>query len=105
MYSMVLTRPKKAMATLCATALACVAIAAPAGAQQQQDGLINVMIGDVTVVVEDVNVGVAVQAALAVCPTVQVGNVAVLAADVVSGRQEATTVCETAAGPLRFVQN
>ena len=54
-------RPRKAkqfVASLCASAILAVAVVSPAAAQNQdQDGLVNVAIGNI--VVEDVNVGVA----------------------------------------------
>jgi len=71
---------------------------APAMAQEQ-DGLVNVMIGDITI--EDVNIGVAAQVAANVCG-VKVGPVAVLARQVDrSGKTR--TVCET--GDVRLTQN
>jgi hypothetical protein len=77
--------------------------ASPAAAQVQlQDGLVNVAVGDVTIL-EDVNVGVAAQVAANICG-VQVKNVAVLATQV--DRSGATrTVCETDQGPVRITQN
>jgi hypothetical protein len=95
-----LSRVKKTAATLCVTAIATVAVAAPAGAQQNQDGLVNVAIGDITI--EDVNVGVAAAIAANVC-NVKVGPVAVLATQVdASGGQRA--VCD-AAGGVTLEQN
>jgi hypothetical protein len=77
--------------------------AAGAGAQfQNQDGLVNVAVGDVTIL-EDVNVGVAAQVAANVCG-VDVGPVAVLGNAVdLSGATE--TVCTTAQGPINLTQN
>jgi hypothetical protein len=79
---------KYAAATLLSGMLT-VGVAGPAMAQQ--DGLVNVEIGDVTIL-EDVRVGVAAGIAANVCG-VRVGPVAVLATQVdVSGGQR--TVCE-----------
>jgi len=77
--------------------------ASPALAQPQiQDGLINVAVGDVTIL-EDVNVGVAAQVAANVCG-VKVGPVAVLGAAV--DRSGGTrTVCTTEQGPVTLEQN
>ena len=75
---------------------AAVLLAATPAAAQQQDGLINVAIGDITI--EDVNVGVAAQIAANVCG-VAVGPVALLAEQVVR-TGETRTVCETAQGPV-----
>jgi hypothetical protein len=67
--------------------------AANAADAQQQRGLVNVKVGDVTVL-ENVAVGVAAQAIAQVCPTLQVGQVAVLATQVVRTGQVAETGCE-----------
>lgn len=79
------------------------AIGVPAAAQiAVQDGLINVAVGDVTIL-EDVNVGVAAQVAANVCG-VKVGPVAVLGQAV--DRSGATrTVCTTDQGPVTLQQN
>jgi hypothetical protein len=101
MGSKMLSRVKKTAATLSVTAMASVAVAAPAGAQQNQDGLVNVAIGDITI--EDVNVGVAALVAANVCG-VQVGPVVVLATRVdATGVQR--TVCETDTGDVVLTQN
>lgn len=72
-----------------------------AAAQQNQDGLVNVAIGDITV--EDVNVGVAAVVAATVCD-VQVGPIAVLARQVdATGTQR--TVCTTDGQQVRLIQN
>jgi hypothetical protein len=97
-----LVRLKRAAATVCVTAMATVAVAAPpSAAQQQQDGLINVAIGDITI--EDVNVGVAALVAANVCG-VQVGPVVLLAQRVDATSQQ-RTVCETEAGDVVLTQN
>ncbi len=81
---------------------AVLAAATPAAAQPNQDGLINVAVGDVTIL-EDVNIGVAAQVAAEVCG-VQVGPVAVLGRAV--DRDGATrTVCESDQGPVTISQN
>ena len=95
------TRCKQVTATFCATALASVAIAAPASAQQRQDGVINVAIGDITI--EDVNIGVAALVAAQVCG-VQVGPVVVLAQRVDATSQQ-RTVCELQTGDVVLTQN
>jgi hypothetical protein len=97
-----LVRLKKTLATVCVTAMAAVAVAAPASAaQQQQDGLINIAIGDITI--QDVNVAVAAVIAANVCG-VQVGPVVLLAQQVdATGVQR--TVCESDAGDVVLTQN
>ena len=92
-----ISRAKKLIVSLCAAGML-VGATAPAMAQEQ-DGLVNVMIGDITI--EDVNIGVAAQVAANVCG-VKVGPVAVLARQVDrSGKTR--TVCET--GDVRLTQN
>ena len=69
---------KKSIVTLFAGAAMVTAVAAPASAANQaQDGLVNVAVGDITAL-NDVNVGVAAQVAAQVCG-LKVGPVAVLA--------------------------
>ena len=97
-------RTKRLLATLFASALLIGVAASPASAAPQnvQDGLINVAVGDVTIL-EDVNVGVAAQVAANVCG-VKVGPVAVLGAAV--DRSGGTrTVCTTEQGPVTLEQN
>jgi hypothetical protein len=67
------------------------AMSVPAGAQVEQDGLVNVNIGDITI--QDVNVGVAAIIVAAVCD-VQVGPIAVLASDIDQSGGESDTICE-----------
>lgn len=69
---------------------------------QLQDGLVNLAIGDVTIL-EDVNVGVAANVAAAICG-LEVGPVNVLAESVdADGGTE--TVCDVTGGPIELVQN
>jgi len=63
-----------------------------------QDGLVNVSVGDVSVL-NDANIGVVAQ----ICG-VKVGPVAVLGA-AVDRSGDTTTVCDSAMGPVRIVQN
>jgi len=95
-----ISRAKKLFVSLCAAGML-VGAAAPAMAQEQ-DGLVNVMIGDVTI--EDaVDIGVAAQVAANVCG-VKVGPVAVLARQV-DRSGETSTVCETDQGDVTLTQN
>jgi hypothetical protein len=80
---------------------AIVAAATPAAAQQQ-DGLVNVNVGDVTIL-EDVNIGVAAQVAAQICG-VKVGPVAVLGT-AVDRSGDTETVCESDQGPVTLEQN
>jgi hypothetical protein len=97
---MVSTWARKAVVPVFAGA-AVLAAATPAAAQpNQQDGLVNVNIGDVTVLE---NVGVAAQIAAEVCG-VQVGPVAVLGRAVDRDGQT-RTVCQSDQGPVTISQN
>ena len=83
---------KKTCAALFATALLGVGFAGPASAanNSRQNGLVNVSVGDISVL-DNANVGVAANVAAAVCG-VNVGPVAVLAANTATtGTQH--TVC------------
>ena len=77
-------RTKLFLASMFASALLFAGVAAPASAQQQQDGLVNIIIGPVTV--EDVNVGVAANIAAAICAQ----DVNILAVD----QGEGDVVCD-----------
>ena len=67
---------KKSIATIFAGTVLAVGVASPASAQVEQDGLINVNVGDV-VLQDTVDIGVAAQVAANICG-VKVGPVAVL---------------------------
>lgn len=96
-------RVKKIFAGACATAVMTAGVAGPAAAAtQNQDGLVNVAVGDVTV--QDVNVGVAAGIAANACNLVDVNQVAVLASQVDQTGNPAT-VCTTGAQTVRLLQN
>ncbi len=94
---------KTTIAAVFTGALLTVGLAPPAGAATQiQDGLVNVAVGDVSIL-NDANIGVAAQVAAQICG-VKVGPVAVLGAAV--DRSGATrTVCTTDQGPVTITQN
>ncbi len=94
---------RKTIVTVFAGTALAVAGATPASAQPNQDGLVNVVVGDITIA-EDVNIGVAALIAANVCDAVDVGSVAVLgrAVDRSGGDR---TVCEADTGDVRLVQN
>jgi len=98
---MVSTWARKAVVPVFAGA-AIVAAASPAAAQPVQDGLINVAVGDVTIL-EDVNIGVAAQVAAQICG-VKVGPVAVLGTAVDRGEGD-RVVCQSDQGPVTLRQN
>lgn len=100
---MVSTWARKAVVPVFAGA-AIVAAATPAAAQpqQQQDGLINVAVGDVTIL-QDVNIGVAAQVAAELCG-LKVGPVAVLGT-AVDRSGDTRTVCTADQGPVTLRQN
>jgi hypothetical protein len=64
MRSMTLTRPKRMMASVFATALAAVAIAAPTATAQPQIGLVNI---DLEVSENNIAIPVSVNAAANIC--------------------------------------
>lgn len=90
------------VASLAMAAGGAVLTTSPAEAQVQQDGLVNVSIGDVNVL-NDANIGVAANVAANICG-VKVGPVAVLGRAVDSS---GTTdlVCTTDNGPVTISQN
>ena len=94
---------KKSIATLFAGTVLAVGVVSPANAQPvEQDGLVNVNVGDNTLR-DAVDIGVAAQVAAQICG-VKVGPVAVLAKAV--DRSGATrTVCTSDQGPIRIEQN
>lgn len=98
-----MSRLKRITAALAATIVVVLATALPAFAQNnsQQNGLVNVSTGDVSVL-DNARIGVAAQVAATICG-VNVGPVAVLAANVdATGVQR--TVCNTANGPVTISQ-
>jgi hypothetical protein len=93
---------KRTVASLAVGTAVVLGVATPASAQPIQDGLVNVNVGDVTIL-EDVRVGLAAQVAAQICG-VRVGPVAVLATLV--DRTGATrTVCTIDQGPVTIDQN
>lgn len=76
--------------------------AAPGGDIQKQDGLVNVMVGDV-ILKDTVDVNVAAQVAAQICG-VTVQNVAVLANEV-DQTGVPVTVCRSDQGDVRITQN
>lgn len=94
---------KKSLVTTFAGAAIVTGVAAPASAapSQFQDGLVNVAVGDVTIL-QDVNVGVAAQVAAQICG-LKVGPVAVLG-NAVDRSGDTATVCTTDQGPVTLQQ-
>lgn len=93
---------KMTVVSLFAGAALTLGVTGPATAQVAQDGLVNVNVGDVTIL-EDVNIGVAAQVAAQICG-LKVGPVAVLGSAV--DRSGATrTVCTINQEPITLEQN
>ncbi len=93
---------RKTIVTLFAGAALVAGGAAPAAAaNQNQNGLVNVAIGDITI--SDVNIGVAAQIAAQVCGF-KVGPVAVLGT-AVDRSGDTRTVCTSDQGPVTLSQN
>jgi hypothetical protein len=79
-----------------------VGFAGPAAAQRQnQNGLVNLAIGNV--VIQDINIGIAAQIIANVCDTTVQVAVAVVAA--VAQGDPATTVCTVAGTPIVVSQS
>jgi hypothetical protein len=93
---------RKMMASLYASALLFVGLAGTASAQVEQDGLVNVNIGDVTLTD---TVDAAVLIAANVCPNVNVGAVAILADRVDAGNVRQVTLCRTDDGRVTITNN
>jgi hypothetical protein len=99
---------KTSLVTVCASAAMVGGFASTASAQPvNQDGLVNVNVGDINI--EDaVDVNAAVAAAITACDVVDAGPIAAgilgraIAVDR-SGRD--FTVCQTPAGPVEIVNN
>jgi hypothetical protein len=68
-----------------------------------QDGLVNVNVGDVTIL-EDVRVAVAAQVTALICG-VQVGPVVILGRAVDRGDEPLVEVCEVDQAPITITQN
>ena len=78
------------------------ALGAQAQAQVTQDGLVNVNVGDVTIL-EDVRVGVVANIVAQICG-VNVGPVAVLGR-AVDRSGDTNTVCRADGAPIKITQN
>jgi hypothetical protein len=94
---------RKSLVTLFAGAALVTGVATPSSAQPvEQDGLVNVNIGDNTLR-DAVDIGVAAQVAAEICG-VKVGPVAVLA-KAVDRSGETRTVCQSDQGPITISNN
>lgn len=93
---------RKLMASLASSALLFAGFAGAAAAQVEQDGLVNVNIGDVTLTD---TVDAAVLIAANVCPNVNVGAVAILADRVDAGNVRQVTLCRTEDGRVTITNN
>jgi len=80
----------------------------PAEAQTKQDGLVNVNVGDVTIL-EDVNIAAAVAVVAQICgiDLDVLANIQLLtaAATLVDNTSRNTTVCRAEEGKVKFTQN
>lgn len=95
---------KKSVTALFVGAVLTAGAAAPATAANNanQDGLVNVAVGDVNVL-NDARIGIAAQVAATICG-VKVGPVAVLGT-AVDASGATRTVCTTDQGPVTISQN
>jgi hypothetical protein len=94
---------RKSIVTVFAGAALVAGAASPASAQPIQDGLVNVAVGDVTIL-EDVNVGVAAVVAANICG-VKVGPVAVLGRAVDRSGTTQTVCTNDQRGAVDLIQN
>jgi hypothetical protein len=96
---------KKATVTLFAGAMLAGGIAAPAAAASKQDGLVNVNVGDVTIL-QDVNIAAAIDAVVQLCGLdVDAALLLLSAAETVDQTSRNTTVCKTEDGKVKITQN
>jgi hypothetical protein len=97
-----MTRIRMAAASLFASAALLTAVPAASAQVQVQDGLVNVAVGDVSIL-NNANIGVAAQVAANLCG-LKVGPVAVLGR-AVDRSGTTSTVCTTDQGPVTITQN
>ena len=97
-----MSRLRTLAASLLAGAALLTAVPAASAQTTRQDGLVNVNVGDVTIL-EDVNIALAAQVAANICG-VNVGPVAVLG-EAVDRSGRTRTVCEAPQGPVTIEQN
>jgi hypothetical protein len=93
---------RKAIVTLFAGTALAAGIATPASAQPQ-DGLVNVVVGDITIA-EDVNVAAVVDVVAQVCAVVPV-NITALATQVDNSSRTALVCLQEDGDKVRIVQN
>lgn len=97
---------KKATAAAAGSLFLLGAVAGPSQAANNNtlnDGLVNVTVGDVTVK-DAVDVNVAASVAATLCDVADIGSIAVLG-EAVDATGTERTVCDTATGPVRIVNN
>ena len=97
-----MSRIRTIAASLLASAALLTAVPAASAQTTRQDGLVNVNVGDVTIL-RNVDIGVAAQVAANICG-VEVGPVAVLG-EAVDRSGRTRTVCEAPQGPVTITQN
>jgi hypothetical protein len=95
---------KKSIATLFAGTVLAVGVASPASAQTtKQDGLVNVVVGDITIA-ENVDVAAVVDVVAQVCAVVPV-NITALATQVDNTSRTALVCRQEDGDKVRIVQN
>jgi hypothetical protein len=95
---------QKSIATLFAGTVLAVGVASPASAQTtKQDGLVNVVVGDITIA-EDVNVAAVVDVVAEVCAVVPV-NITALATQVDNTSRTALVCRQEDGDKVRIVQD
>jgi uncharacterized protein with ACT and thioredoxin-like domain len=105
---LLMTLTKKITGALLGGAMTMAVAVGPAEAQTRQDGLVNVSVGDVTIL-QDVNIAAAVDVVAQLCgiDLDVLANVTILsaAATAVDNTSRNSTVCRTEDGKVRFTQN
>jgi hypothetical protein len=95
---------KKLMAVFFAAALLAAIVAGSASAaRQEQDGLVNVAIGDITL--EDINIAAAVNAVVQACPNVDAAVILGIITAIDEGDTGQATFCRVDDGKVRVKQN
>ena len=96
-------RIKRLVAAFFVVALLTAGIAGSASAAKQT-GLVNVEVGDVTIL-EDVNVAAAVIAVAELCPNVDVDVIVGVISAIASGDTKQNTFCRTDTGQVKVTQS
>lgn len=106
MKEQIMTLTKKIAGAVLGGAMTMAVAVGPAEAQTKQDGLVNVSIGDVTIL-QDVNIAAAVDFVVQACDVVDANVVAAIltGATLVDQSSRQFTACKTEDGKVKITQN